>query len=210
MIYSRIAHVLALTGLFLASGLASAWPGATADQAMAVSVEDFSYLDTSGESTDQVATHQTRLQSFMAALKRDINADPHLHLVSLACALPCAPNGQALHDRLHAASQAGAKFLIIGSIQKLSTLVQWARAAAIDVASNRVVFEKFFTFRGDSGEAWERAEAFVSEEIREALASSLPAFSAAAPARIRLAIFKFELEDTSAGVTEPRAAGPRR
>jgi hypothetical protein len=28
------------------------------------------------------------------------------------------------------------------------------------------VFRKFFTFRGDNNEAWQRAERFVSEEVR--------------------------------------------
>jgi len=58
-----------------------------------------------------------------------------------------------LGDRLRAASQAGTQILIIGIVHKLSTLVQQVRTAAIDTTSQRVVFEKFFTFRGDNDEA---------------------------------------------------------
>jgi hypothetical protein len=36
----------------------------------------------------------------------------------------------------------------------------------------RVVFRKFFTFRGDNDKAWQRAERFVSEEARERLLES--------------------------------------
>jgi hypothetical protein len=76
-----------------------------------------------------------------------------------------------LRDRLRAASQAGAQILIIGGLHKMSTLVQLAQTAAIDTTSQRVVFKKFFTFRGDN-EAWQRAERFVSEELRERLLES--------------------------------------
>jgi Protein of unknown function (DUF2380) len=77
-----------------------------------------------------------------------------------------------LRDRLRAASQAGAQILIIGGLHKMSTLVQLAQTAAIDTTSQRVVFRKFFTFRGDNDEAWQRAERFVSEELRDQLLES--------------------------------------
>jgi len=38
--------------------------------------------------------------------------------------------------------------------------------------NQRVVFKKFFTFRGDNDEAWQRAERFVSEEVRDRTAES--------------------------------------
>jgi hypothetical protein len=71
--------------------------------------------------------------------------------------------------RLRAASQAGAQILVIGGLHKMSTLVQLAQTVAIDTTSQRVVFRKFFTFRGDNDEAWQRAERFVSEEVRDRL-----------------------------------------
>jgi hypothetical protein len=74
-----------------------------------------------------------------------------------------------LGDRLRAASQAGTQIVIIGIIRKLSTLVQNARVVGVDTTSQGVVFRKFFTFRGDNDEAWQRAERFVSEEVRDRL-----------------------------------------
>jgi hypothetical protein len=53
-----------------------------------------------------------------------------------------------------------------------STLVQLVWTAAIDTTTQRVVFKKFFTFRGDNDEAWQRAERFVSEEVRDRLLES--------------------------------------
>ncbi len=107
----------------------------------------------------------------MTALRRDFAADGRFRLVPVSCGpTPCSDDGPAPADLLHAASDAGAKILVIGGIHKLSTLVQWAKVDAIDVAADRVVLDRLFTFRGDSDEAWERAEAFVSQDIRAALA----------------------------------------
>jgi Protein of unknown function (DUF2380) len=186
-------HILALMALILATGPARS--DASPGQAIGVVVEDFPYLDTSGEPTDQAAVHQERLRVFMAALRRDVGADSRFRLVDGACNPSCNTDG-AMDERLHAASRAGAKILIVGGIHKLSTLVQNAKAVAIDVASNRVVYQKLFTFRGDNNEAWERAEAFVAGDIRTALTDQPLAAAAVAP--VALAIFDFELEDSSA------------
>jgi len=180
-----------LAGLVLATDFASAAAEALSKEAVAVMVDEFSYVDTSGEPSDQDAAHRTRLQAFMAALRRDVAADKHLRLVGAACLPPCTAEGRSASASLRVASEAGAKVLIIGGVQKTSTLVQWARAAAIDVTSHRILFEKLFTFRGDDDQAWEQAEAFMSRDVRAALAAS--------PSKVGLAIFPFTLEDESAG-----------
>ncbi|MDE2376887.1 MAG: DUF2380 domain-containing protein [Bradyrhizobium sp.] len=149
---------------------------ANAAQPVSVAVEDFGYLDTSGEPVDQTAAHERRLRAFMAALRQDVGAERRYQLIPSA--------------------QSDAKFRIAGGVQKTSTLVQWARAAVIDVAANKIVMEKLYTFRGDNDEAWQRAESFVSREIREALA-----MAADRPAPIALAVFDFELEDTTAAAS---------
>jgi len=183
----RFFHCLVLA-LSLAAGPARA--DTASNRVPAVLVDDFSYLDTSGEPADQTAVHQRRLESFMAALRRDVGTDARLRLVSPACGASCPPADAPPAVRLQMAAEAGAGVVITGGVQKLSTLVQWARASAIEVGSNRVLFDKIFTFRGDSDEAWERAEIFVSRQARDALAPPEP---------IRLALLPFELDDTSAG-----------
>ena len=82
---------------------------------------------------------------------------------------------------------------IVGGIQKTSTLVQWARVAVIDVGANRVLFEKIYTFRGDTDAGWDHARQFLSREVRKVLAAATPG-----TAPIGLAVFTFELEDTTA------------
>ena len=63
------------------------------------------------------------------------------------------------------AHAAGADFLLVGGIHKMSTLVQWAKAEVIDLRSGQIVLDKLFTFRGDTDHAWRRAEEFISNEL---------------------------------------------
>jgi uncharacterized protein DUF2380 len=176
MRHASLLHALAtaglFTGLFLASSLVSDASAATAGHALAVSVDDFNYIDTSNEPTDQMAVHQERLRAFMTALRDDVTADRRFELVPSSCAPNCPTEGPALVDRLRAASQAGTQILIIGIVQKRSTLVQLVWTAAIDTTTQRVVSKKFFTFRGDNDEAWQRAERFISEQVRDRLLES--------------------------------------
>lgn len=172
MRHASLLQALTTAGLFLGSSLISDASAATAGQALAVSVDNFDYIDTSNEPTDQTAVHEKRLRAFMTALRIEVTADRRFELVPSSCAPNCPTDGPALRDRLRAASQAGTQILIIGIVHKLSTLVQTVRIAAIDTTAQRVVFRKYFQFRGDNDEAWQRAERFVSEEVRERLLES--------------------------------------
>ncbi|KWV47782.1 hypothetical protein AS156_19280 [Bradyrhizobium macuxiense] len=189
-------QTLVLAGFLF--GFSHACPGALAAGRVGVEIQDFGYIDTSGEPTDQTASHQERLTAFTAALKRDVAADPLYRLVPSSCGSTCEADAPLTAERLHAASQGGANILIVGLVQKMSTLVQWARVRAVDLDGNRILFEKLYTFRGDNDGAWQRAEAFVSREIREALSTR----QQAASAPVKLASFNFELEDGSAASAE--------
>jgi hypothetical protein len=176
-----LAFAVVLLGVFLDVRQAGAENNVSSAQAVGVAIEDFGYLDTSGEPVDQTAQHQKRLQTFMATLKRDVDAVPGYRL---------APSPQT-----------DASFRIAGGIQKMSTLVQFAKVAVVDLGAKKIVMTKLYTFRGDNDEAWGHAEAFVSRDIRVALAATQAG-------RIALAVFDFELEDTSAAAsrTDPDAS----
>ncbi len=162
------AYIFAVISLAPGLGIAQADSGAPAAGNSGVAVEDFAYVDTSGEAADQAAVHTAQLQAFMAALRGDFQRDRQYHLVAVSCGMDCMD--AELPDLAHAAAGAGAKIVVIGGIHKMSTLVQWARVEVIDVAANRIVLDRLFTFRGDSDQAWDRAEAFIFREIHEALA----------------------------------------
>lgn len=170
---------LALLGLFLNLNPAAADATAPARPLVDVTIDDFSYLDTSHEPVDQTSVHQARVQTLMAGLRKDIAADPRYRLAS------------------DTAPSADARIKIVGGVQKTSTLIQWAKVKIFDVTNNRVLLDRLYTFRGDNQNAWDHAEAFLSDEIRSSLAA-LPVSPAAAEKPIALALFDFELEDASA------------
>jgi hypothetical protein len=154
--------VVALLRSALAPGLAAD----AAQRGAAVAIIDFSYLDTSGEARDQSGEHQARLAGFMAALKADLAAQGKLRIVVPACGQsPCGVAGERRGALVAAARAAGADLLLVGSIQKMSTLVQWAKVEAIDLTTEDVLLDKLFTFRGDADEAWRHAEAFIADQL---------------------------------------------
>src|SRR3954452_21455370 len=79
-----------------------------------LAVLDFNYVDTSGESRDQSAEHQARLDAFMRAFRQDIAASGKYRMVSATCApVPCQVGQSPLTELQDAARQAGAKILLM-------------------------------------------------------------------------------------------------
>jgi hypothetical protein len=130
----------------------------------AIAIVDFNYVDTSGEMRDQRTEHEMRLSVFMSALKNDLAARGKFRLVVPAYRPdPCSRSGGS--KLLKAAKAAGADFLMVGGIHKMSTLVRWAKAEVIDLRNGQIVLDRLFTFRGDTDQAWRRAEKFISNEL---------------------------------------------
>jgi hypothetical protein len=166
-----------------------------------LAVLDFNYVDTSGEARDQGAEHRNRLDAFMRALRQDIAASEKYRMVTAICRpVPCQVGQSPLTELQDAAREAGAKILLMGGIHKMSTLIQNARVLAVDVETGAVVLDRLITFRGDTDEAWQRAETFLAQQITAAPAAD------ARPAPVRLAVFDFELDDASAGASLTGAA----
>ena len=133
-----------------------------------IAVLDLAYIDTSGEPTDQTAAHQRRAADFVSALKRDLAASGRFRIVPLTCGeAPCASDANA-DDVQKAARAAGVRFIVMGAVHKMSTLIEWAKMDVVDQDQNKVVFDKLLTFRGDTDEAWRRAESFGAREILKA------------------------------------------
>lgn len=151
--------------LWLAPSQGRAEDGAAKAQG-AIAVIDFDYVDTSGEERDQRKEHEARLAAFMAALRTDLARGAQFKVVTPLCQpAPCSLTGTIMPNLLAASRDAGADIIIIGGVHKMSTLVQWAKVEALDAKTGRVLFDKLFTFRGDTDDAWRRAEAFIFDEI---------------------------------------------
>ena len=63
-----------------------------------------------------------------------------------------------------AARAAGAKLVLLGGVHKMSTLVQWAKIQIADEEQGQV---RLLTFRGDTDEAWQKAESYVARDVLE-------------------------------------------
>jgi len=191
---AAVVAALCLTGRF---DPARAEAAGEAAAAVPIAVVELDYVDTSGEVRDQTADHQRRLRDFTNALQRDLAASGQYRIVPMSCgSAPCEP-ATPPSELQRAAHQAGARLVLFGGVHKMSSLVQWAKIQIADEERGQIVFERLLTFRGDTDEAWRRAESFVSREILDSSPGLDKSAIAAAPAK--LAVFDFELEDFSGG-----------
>jgi hypothetical protein len=144
-------------------------PSVAADTRPTIAVADFMYRDSSGEVRDQAAVHAARLRDFDDGLRQDLQASGTYRVV----ALPCGDHSDCIGNDIDPAElgakakAAGASLLAVGGIHKMSTLVQFARLDVIDLSSNKVVFNRLYTFRGDTDEAWQKAQQFIAREIEQ-------------------------------------------
>src|ERR1700722_14080070 len=193
----RSVAAVAAVGLTVALGGQRVEADVASTHPLALAILDFDYADTSGEPTDQVAAHQRRAADFASALQRGLWANGKYRIVPMSCGSePCEPvmNPAELQK---AARAAGARFVLLGGVHKMSSLVQWAKIQIADEEQGQIVFDRLLTFRGDTDEAWQRAESFVARDVL----NSTPTFGKQgdAIAPVKLAVFDFELEDFSGG-----------
>ena len=139
-----------------------------------VAITEFSFRDTSDEPKDQKQIHEARRHHFMAALAADLEKSGRYRVIALTCGTePCAATPVAAAELLTDARKAGADLLMIGGIQKMSTLVLWMKTGLFDVQHDQSVFDRLFTFRGDNDEAWAQAEGFIVRQLNELKLSEL-------------------------------------
>ena len=162
-------------GLALALSLADVAPASAqaADNGPAsVAVIGFDYSDSSGEVEDQSAEHAARVAAFRHQLRDGITASGRFRAVELPCVETSGcTRGTARADHLlKEAREAGANYLVFGSIHKMSTLVGGGRVDVLDVESDRILIDRILSFRGDNDDAFARAAGFAAKDIVKTLA----------------------------------------
>ncbi|HLN11233.1 MAG TPA: DUF2380 domain-containing protein [Xanthobacteraceae bacterium] len=160
-----LAHLAGFAGVIVIAALPSHADDLQV-RPLTIAVADFDYTDMSGEARDQQAEHAARLQAFAGAIRADLAGSGKYRVVTMTCAAaPCSAGRTRPATLLEDARRAGAKLLLYGGIQKMSTLIQYAKAQVVDVDADRLVLDRLITFRGDSDEAWQRAEQFLVSEL---------------------------------------------
>jgi hypothetical protein len=159
---------------FLLAALAAvalAGPRAQAASPLIVAVPDIGFSDSSGEAKNQEADHRQRLHALVDGLRADIAKDGHVASLALSCGtLPCRLDGDEVGRLRSQARDAGASFIVLCGVHKMSTLVMAMKVDVFEVGSGRLVTSKLLSFRGDNDEGWRRAGVFVAQEVAEAIA----------------------------------------
>jgi hypothetical protein len=164
----------------LAGGLAVVAPATMVHAAdvQRVALADFYYLDTSGEPGDRDKEHQDRVDLFETVLREELAATGRFEIVPLECTMPkCGVGTLSVEDAVDAADRLHADYVLLGAIQKISTLVGTGRLDLVDVPQRRSAMSRVLSFRGDSDEAFRRAAEFSARNVAEAdlMTSSAPA-----------------------------------
>lgn len=151
--------------LTIAMGSTSAGVAYTAEPAV-LAISDFAFIDTSGEFRDQRDEHARRLTALGATLENALSASNRINIVPLACeGGECTAMAVGLEALSLEARRAGARYLLIGEVRKMSTLVGGLKFAVLDLATNRPTCDRFLSYRGDTDEAWQRAASYAASEI---------------------------------------------
>lgn len=134
-----------------------------------IAVADFDYVDTSGEVRNQEAEHAARLRAFVDALRAALAQDARYQVVALECPEPpCTAGRLAATELIERARAAGAKLLLYGGIQKMSSLIQNGKAQVVDLQADRLLFDRLISFRGDTDDSWAHAQRFLLRELKNA------------------------------------------
>lgn len=140
-----------------------------AAEPLALAVADFDYTDTSGEAQDQKAAHAARLTQFVQSVREELAEGDTYRVIALSCPnAPCSARSTDPETLIRAAQESGARFLLYGGIQKMSTLIQYGKAQVVDLETDRLVFDKNISFRGDDDAAWDHAAEFLARELKNA------------------------------------------
>jgi hypothetical protein len=142
-------------------------PAASASAAeVRLALSDFFLVDSSGEARDQSAEHDARLKRMGEVVAAELSKSGGFSLAEMTCPPPgCNGKAMKLDALLERARAADARFLAIGAVEKMSSLVLWSRLEVYDVASGKLAFNRLFTFRGDNDEAWRRAAVYMARDL---------------------------------------------
>jgi hypothetical protein len=135
---------------------------------LTLAVANFDFRDTSGEVEDQTAEHEARLTAFVLTVREKLTERSKISIISLACQNEqCTPREPGIAELSKQAKMAGANYLLIGEVHKMSTLVGWAKYALLDLNTNKPTCDRFISYRGDTDESWNRAAIFVAGDIEK-------------------------------------------
>ncbi len=132
-----------------------------------VATTNFGFIDTSGEVKDQHAEHAKRLKRLDATVRNALSTTDDIEVAPLACeGARCTASAVGLETLSLEARKAGANYLLIGEVRKMSTLIGGLKFAVLDLTTNKPTCDRFLSYRGDTDESWQRAAIYAASEIK--------------------------------------------
>lgn len=130
-----------------------------------LAVVAFNFVDTSAEAKDQSAAHAARLAALMQTLGAKLAEGDKLRVIALPCTPePCTADPD-VDGAVEAARKAGADWVLLGSVRKTSTLILEMPVQVIDLGTNKALYGRALSFRGDTDDAWQHAARFLAREL---------------------------------------------
>lgn len=197
-------RVLLLT-IMAAAFLGLPW-GASADETLpTLAILPFEIEDTSGE-VGPPDRHDAMLARTTAIAAEQIGAAGLFSVVpapkvteAIAAAKPGTHLRRCNGCEIDIAQHVGARYVLIGWIYKVSTLVLTLHIDIKDVATGKPVYARVFDFRGDNETAYAHAVKIMVRSLKQAIERQPHDFSGMQASKTKIAVFDFELEDKSAG-----------
>lgn len=135
-------------------------------------VLDFDLVDTSQEPTDQSAAHLRRLARIRDDIAAGLAAENIYDIVdrsSVAGDLDAIQKQTYIRTcngcELTLGKKAGADLVLLGQVNKVSTLVMSLDVAIKNVANGEALYRQRFDFRGDNDYSWARTTKYVVARI---------------------------------------------
>lgn len=144
--------------------LAAALPAAAQER---VAVPNLDFTDTSGEVRDQSAQHTAQLALFAETLRAGLE-EGGVDVVVPECDPPCSPGTTPFAAMAAASRAAGANRVLVGGLHKMSTLIGMMKLTLLDLDADKVICDRWLSYRGDNAEAWVKAGEFAAADLLKA------------------------------------------
>jgi len=166
--WQRLLLIAAVAAAIVSSAavMSSAFADNAARQKLAVTRFDFT--DTSGEAVDLTAEHDARLKAFDVTLRDGLADSQKIKPTALDCAAgPCTATDPGVAALAAQAKAADIRYLLVGGVHKVSTLVGRVEFAVLDLTGDKLLCNRRLTYRGDTDESWQRAAKFVARDLEQ-------------------------------------------
>jgi hypothetical protein len=134
-------------------------------------------VDTSGETPSHAQEHENRLSALAQYLSKALGEDGGYDIVDprpISATIDKARSTQLLGEcngcERDIAKLVYADRVLIGGVDKVSTLIGSLRLSIINVSTGQRVFSRVLSFRGDTDEAWQRAARFFVRDLEATVA----------------------------------------